>query len=314
MTLKLLIDGGGKAALQLAAIACLLGFNTANGQTPHIAHPLHTTAVVETATNALRHSATVRSNSPHPSEQARNFGKVVDSSLPFANTFSVLNSTSTQASSGNQGRSQTTAPQTTQQGAPVGVAPPLQVLTSRQKLRYGLRQAFFTPGAYIAPAIGAGFRQFNESAAPAKTGGDKFADYLSDYAREFGTTSTSELFGSGIYPALFKQNPKYTKLKDISNKQASHRVRLFYALSRVVVTTGDNGHRQANFSRLGGDLTGAALANIWERDTPRERDRFGIVTDISRRRGVRPTFSRFGFAVGFDAISNVLEEFFGFGR
>jgi hypothetical protein len=149
---------------------------------------------------------------------------------------------------------------------------------------------------------------------PAKTGKDKFGDYLSDYARVFGTSSATELFGSGVYPTLFKQNPKYTKLKEITNGRASRRARLIYALSNALVTTGDNGHRQVNISRLGGDLTGAALANIWERDTPRKRNQFGIVTDINRRRGVGATFSRFGLAVGFDAVSNVIEEFFGFGR
>lgn len=187
-------------------------------------------------------------------------------------------------------------------------------LTAGEKFHYGLRQAFYTPGAYIAPAISAGYRRFQEADLPSKTGGDKFADYLSDYARVFGTLSTTEIFGSGIYPILFKQNPKYISLKETSQGSASGRARFLYAIGRTFVTNGDNGKRQPNYSRFAGDFTGAAIANIWERNTPSERDRFGNPTDINRRRGISPTFSRFGLALGFDALSNVLEEFFGFGR
>lgn len=191
---------------------------------------------------------------------------------------------------------------------------PAVALTAGEKFHYGLRQAFYTPGAYIAPAIGAGYRRFQEADAPAKTGGDKFADYLSDYARLFGTLSTTEIFGSGIYPILFKQNPKYISLKETSQGSASGRARFLYAIGRTFVTNGDNGKRQPNYSRFAGDFTGAAIANVWERNTPSKRDRFGSPTEINRRRGVAPTFSRFGLALGFDALSNVLEEFFGFGR
>lgn len=188
------------------------------------------------------------------------------------------------------------------------------VLTPNQKLRYGLRQAFYTPGAYIGPAFGTLIRRSRESEVESKTAGDNFADYLSDYARTFGTGSTTELFGAGIYPVLFKQNPKYTTLKERSQGRASHGARLLYAVSRVVVTNGDDGSTQPNYSRLAGNFTGSALANIWERDTPRERNAAGVVTEINRRRGTGATLRRFGFTLGFDALGFVLDEFIGFGR
>ena len=188
------------------------------------------------------------------------------------------------------------------------------VLTPNQKLKYGLRQAFYSPGAYIGPAFGTLIRRSQELEVESKTGGDKFADYLSDYARTFGTGSTTELLGAGIYPVLFKQNPKYTTLEERSQGRASRRARLLYAVSRVVVTNGDDGSTQPNYSRLAGNFTGAALANIWERDTPRERNAAGVVTQINRRRGTRATLRRFGFTVGFDTLGFVLDEFIGFGK
>lgn len=188
------------------------------------------------------------------------------------------------------------------------------VLTTNQKLKYGLRQAFYSPGAYIGPAFGTLIRRSRELGVESKTGGDEFADYLSDYARTFGTASATELFGAGIYPVLFKQNPKYTTLKERSQGRASRRARFLYAVSRVVVTDGDDGGAQPNYSRLAGNFTGAALANIWERNTPRERDAAGAITEINRRRGTGATFRRFGFTLGFDALGFVLDEFIGFGR
>jgi hypothetical protein len=56
------------------------------------------------------------------------------------------------------------------------------------------------------------------------------------------------------------------------------------------------------------------LTNIWERDTPRRRNALGVPTEINHQRGVGQTFKRFGLSVGFDAVSNVFEEFFKFGR
>lgn len=188
------------------------------------------------------------------------------------------------------------------------------VLTGNQKLKYELRQAFYSPGAYIGPAFGTLIRRSVELKVESKTAGDDFADYLSDYARTFGNASATELFSSGIYPVLFKQNPKYTTLKEQSQNRASRRARFFYAVSRVVITNGDDGSTQPNYSRLAGNFTGAALGNIWERNTPRERNAAGVVTEINRRRGAGATLRRFGFAVGFDAIGFVLDEFIGFGR
>jgi hypothetical protein len=181
-------------------------------------------------------------------------------------------------------------------------------------------ESFITDGgkrsirrAYIAPAISAGYRRFQEADAPSKTGSDKFADYLSDYARLFGTLSTTEIFGSGIYPILFKQNPKYISLKETSQGSASRRARFLYAIGRTFVTNGDNGKRQPNYSRFAGDLTGAAIANVWERNTPSKRDRFGSrQKSTGGAESLQPLAGSVSHSVS--TRSNVLEEFFGFGR
>lgn len=166
--------------------------------------------------------------------------------------------------------------------------------TAKDKFKLGLREAFLSPGGYIFSGISAAITQAREKEQPQKDTGDKVADGLSRYAIRFGTGSTKALFTSGIYPILFKQDPRYTP----SGKQGFGR-RFLYAASRVFVTKGDNGRTQFNVSRLGGDLTASALANTWERNTP------GF-----DRIGVGPTFQRFAVMVALDVVNfAILKEF-----
>ena len=178
-------------------------------------------------------------------------------------------------------------------------------LTARQKFQFGLAHAFLTPGAYAGPAVGAYFVERSEVKRPGKTNGDKFADGASRFARSVATRSTAEFLGRGLYPILFKQDPRY---------QPSDREyflpRVLYAASRAFVTQGDNGKTQINISRLGGNLTAAVLANVYERDVVRSRDRFGRPTSFRRRVGVEPTLKSFALATAFDAASNIVFDEF----
>ena len=178
-------------------------------------------------------------------------------------------------------------------------------MSAGQKFKFGLRGAFFTPGAYVGPAIDAYFVERREVKAPYKTAGDKFADGMSRYARGFATRSSSELFGWGIYPILFKQDPRYYK-----SRRHSFGYRVFYAATRTFVTRGDDGRQQVNFSEILGDFTSASLANVYERNVVRRRDAFGRPTLYERRVGVNPTLETFGISLGFDSASYVLFDEF----
>lgn len=183
------------------------------------------------------------------------------------------------------------------QPTPLPVAP----LTVREKVKHGLRRAFLDPGSYIGPAFGAYFTQRGELEVPAKTRGDEFADGLSRYARDFTTQSTAQVFGAGIYPALFKQDPRYTP-----SPKRGFASRVLYAASRTVLTQSDAGETQINYSRLAGNLTSAGLANIYERSTPASRDQFGRVLTINDRVGVGRTFINFGQVTAIDAAGYIV--------
>ena len=163
-------------------------------------------------------------------------------------------------------------------------------LTAHAKMSRATRSAFLNPAAYAFTAVGAAITESREEDQPQKDTSDRFADGLSRFAINFATRTTSTMFSNGIYPALFKQDPRYFP----SNKKGFG-PRTAYAMSRVFVARGDNGRAQLNISRLGGSLTASALANVWERNTP------GHI-----RIGARPTFRRFGYSVGYGMLSNIV--------
>lgn len=167
-------------------------------------------------------------------------------------------------------------------------------LTADQKMKRAFKHAFFSPAPYAFTAVDAAITEATERHQPQKDTADRFADGLSRFAIIFATSSTNTLLGSGVYPSILKQDPRY-----YPSHKHGFGPRTAYALSRVFVTRGDNGQAQPNYSWLGGSLSASALANIWERNTPGHR-----------RIGVAPTFTRFGTSVGFRMLENVvLEEF-----
>lgn len=169
----------------------------------------------------------------------------------------------------------------------------LPALSPSGKFKYAFKRAFLKPTPYLFTGFSALIVQLNEQDQPQKDTGDKVADGLSRYAINFATGSARTMFTSGIYPILFHQEPRYK-----SSSKRDFKSRLFYAISRVVVAESDEGQLQPNYSRLAGDLTASALANIWERDTP---DRIRI--------GASPTFRRFGKMVGLDVARLIVQEF-----
>lgn len=162
-----------------------------------------------------------------------------------------------------------------------------------KKLKYGLTQAFLTWGGYVTTALSAAVTEAREKDQPGKTTGDRAADGLSRYAIDFGTRTTKVFFADAIYPIIFKQSPCYKR-----SRRPDVPSRLLYAVIRVFVTETDNGALTVNASRIAGDLTAAALANAYEKNTP------GFT-----RIGVTPTFTRFGRMLGTDALSLVAKEF-----
>ncbi len=163
-------------------------------------------------------------------------------------------------------------------------------MTSEQKMRRAFKKAFLSPEGYARSAFGAALTEWGEDDLPHKDTEDRVADGLSRFAIKFGTRATRTMFGSGIYPILFKQDPRYER-----SEKKNIGARTLHAISRVFVTRGDNGKLQPNYSRWAGSLTSSALSNIWEQSTP-GHDRIGVDA----------TFRRFGTSFITDAWQTVV--------
>jgi hypothetical protein len=221
---------------------------------------------------------------------------------------STMATTQVDASAANRSEAVTEAQRKSATSTPSPASssqPAIAPMTAKEKLQYGVYETFLTPGAYLGPAISAYVVERRDVKALGKKNNDKFADGLSRFGRAFATHASGEFLGSGLYPALFKQNPVYQR----SGKQG-FMPRAAYALSRAFVTTGDNGKTQPNFSRILGNLTSASMANLYERDSVRHRDRFGRVSEFNRRVGVGPTLRTFGASMAVGALSHVLFDEF----
>ena len=166
-------------------------------------------------------------------------------------------------------------------------------LTGEQKVKRAFRGAFLSPVPYATAAFNAGITQLGEDYPPHKETGDKLADWGSRTARVFATGTTYRLFGNGFYPALFKQDPRYER-----SRKRGFGARLGHAVSRLFVTRDDDWNLEPNYSRFAGAATSSALANVWERSTPKH-DRIGADA----------TLRRFGNTFISGAIGNIFREF-----
>jgi hypothetical protein len=162
---------------------------------------------------------------------------------------------------------------------------PVRPLTSRQKFQLATKRAFdrFT---FIKAGASAGISQ----AADSHEGYGQGAD---GYARRYGAAVAgsvhNEYFSRFLFPSLLHQDPRYFR-----QGKGPAGPRIGYATSRVVVTRGDDGSRQFNFSQVLGSLFSAALANAYYPDEDRTAGR---------------TFARAGKHLALSAGLNVLKEF-----
>jgi Carboxypeptidase regulatory-like domain len=113
------------------------------------------------------------------------------------------------------------------------------------------------------------------------------------YAKRFGVTygnvAIGTFLGSAVMPSLFKQDPRY-----FYKGRGRWNSRLWYALSRSVITKGDNGNWQPNYSNALGNLAAAGITDAY---LPPKNRNVGFV------------FQTAGIRVLETAFANVFQEF-----
>jgi hypothetical protein len=127
-------------------------------------------------------------------------------------------------------------------------------LTPKGKWRLFVKQTV-DPFTFLGAAFTSGIGQAT----------DEFPAYgqgAADYGKRFGAATADSidgsLWGGFLLPVLFKEDPRYFRLGDGT---VMHRAT--YAMSRVVITRTDSGHRTFNFSEILGNLVAGGIANTY---------------------------------------------------
>ena len=158
-------------------------------------------------------------------------------------------------------------------------------MSTEEKFRLFTAQTF-DPHALMLVAFVAGIEQAG-NLPPA------YGHGIGPYGQRVGAgaaiyTSTL-LFSEAVLPTLTKQDPRYYRRG--GGKVGS---RIWYALSRVVVTRSDSGKAEFNVSQLGGIAISTAITNAYIPATERTASQNAI---------------GFGVSAAFSAGINILREF-----
>ena len=79
--------------------------------------------------------------------------------------------------------------------------------------------------------------------------------YGERFATRYANTVTYIMFDNAILPSLLRQDPRY-----FYKGTGTTKARAAHVVSSLIVTRGDNGQLQPNYSQLGGDLLASAIA------------------------------------------------------
>ena len=127
-------------------------------------------------------------------------------------------------------------------------------LTKGQKMHLALKSAT-DPVEFLGASV--------QAAAQYKAGsfagyGYGFSGYSKRFAAAYGDGAFARVIGSGILPAVLHQDPRYF-YKGSGTKSS----RALYAIKRALITRGDDGKPQPNYSHIGGAFLGGAISNAY---------------------------------------------------
>jgi hypothetical protein len=129
------------------------------------------------------------------------------------------------------------------------------------------------------------------------------------YAKRYGTTAgdsiTENFMVGAVFPSILRQDPRFYQ-----SGKGSIPHRTWYAATRILVTRGDSGKAQFNFS----EVFGAAFAAAVSTYTYHPRSTYISTTTnphlfVASDRTLSNTFDVWGTQVGLDTITYVVKEF-----
>jgi len=127
-------------------------------------------------------------------------------------------------------------------------------LTPKLKFNLAMR-ASFDPARFLGSGVRAGIEQ-------ARNTYPGYGQDLQGYGKRYGAAYADEVISDtlsrALLPSVFHQDPRYFYLGT-----GSAGSRVFYALKSAVITRGDDGHAEFNYSRILGGFATAGISNVY---------------------------------------------------
>ena len=163
---------------------------------------------------------------------------------------------------------------------------PFEPISAKAKMAIAAKDSFDYP-VYFLSGFFSGLGQLSNQ-------NPSFGQGLKGYGKRFGTGYGDQMIGNmlaeGAVPALLHEDPRYFRIGPAGGS-GGHRLR--YAVTRILITKTDRNTTRFNFSEIGGNALSTAISNAY---LPDQRNAFDNV-------------QKFATAVGTDAFSNVIKEF-----
>ena len=163
-------------------------------------------------------------------------------------------------------------------------------LTVHDKVIYGIRDSF-SPISIVGWGLSAAYEQVTDGSP--NYGVIHNTQTGKSFAQRLGAASardTSEtIFGESILAPVFHEDPRYYAQ---TNRKFLYRVA--YAATRPIITRTDGGRTTVNFSNLGGNLAGSALAQAYYPPL---------------NQGFTEVMKTFGGSIGGSALGDLASEF-----
>jgi hypothetical protein len=157
-------------------------------------------------------------------------------------------------------------------------------LTVKRKMLIAVKDSF----SYQLVAIGAVYATLYQADDTHPEFGQGVEGYVKRFSASYGDQVIGNVMTEGVFPSLLKEDPRYFRMD-----HGGAGKRLFYAVSRIIVTKTDKGETSVNWSELMGN---AAASGIGLSYYPDSRNPGDYVENWATQ-------------LGTDAFSQVLKEF-----
>jgi Carboxypeptidase regulatory-like domain len=158
-------------------------------------------------------------------------------------------------------------------------------MTPKLKFQLGYRSVI-DPVTFLVAAGLAGVEQHHNTFPGYGQGAE---GYAKRFGAAYADTVSTRIFSRAIFPTLLHQDPRY-----FYRGSGSVGSRMLYAIEAAVVTRGDNGQLQPNYSQMAGAFAASGLSNVYR--APGDRQ-----LGLTLRNGL--------IIMGTAAAENVLREF-----